>query len=174
MAEQGDPQEGIAQMQEGLAALHATRLQAFRPYLLCLLAEVCVKVGRLDEGLNALSEALTAADNLENRKYEAEAYRLKGELLLKQDGSKTTQAQNCLQRAIEIAQKQNAKSLELRATISLARLLAKQDRQVEAHAMLAEVYGWFTEGFDTPDLTDAKALIDDLAVASHGLRTYMR
>ncbi|MBV8056074.1 MAG: hypothetical protein JO071_12640 [Deltaproteobacteria bacterium] len=163
MAEQGHHERGIAQIQEGLAALNANRLEAFRPYLLCLLAEVCGKVGRLDEGLCAVSEALTVGDERENRKYEAEAYRLKGELLLQQGDCNSTEAQKYLQRAIRIAQKQRAKSLELRATMSLARLLAKQGLQDQAHGMLAKVYGWFGEGFDTPDLKDVKALLDDLA-----------
>ena len=95
-------------------------------------------------------------------------HRLKGELLLRQDDSNAAEAQSCFQRAIEIARKQSAKSLELRATMSLARLLAKQGRRDEARTMLAEIYGWFTEGFDTADLKDAKALLDELA--AHRMR----
>jgi predicted ATPase len=89
-------------------------------------------------------------------------HRLKGELLLRQDHSKAAEAQSCFQRAVEIARNQNAKSWELRASTSLARLLAKQGRRDEARTMLAEIYGWFTEGFDTADLIDAKALLDEL------------
>ena len=118
--------------------------------------------GRLDDGLSALTEALAAADEHENRHYEAEIHRLKGELLLRQDDSNTAEAQSCFERAIEIARRQSAKSWELRATMSLARLLAKQGRRDEARTMLAEIYGWFTEGFDTADLKDAKALLDEL------------
>jgi predicted ATPase len=165
MAEQGRHEEGIAQMKEGLALLHATRTEMLRPYLLCLLAKACAKAGRLEDGLDALTEALTAADERENRTYEAEAYRLKGELLLKQGGSSSAQAQKYLRHAIEVARKQSAKSFELRATMSLARLLAKQGRQDEAHSLMTEVYNWFTEGVDTPDLKDAKALMDALAAA---------
>ena len=132
------------------------------PYFLCLLAEACTQTGRLDEGLRALTEALAAADERENRHYEAEMHRLEGELLLKQNDSNTEEAQNCFQRAVEIARKQSAKSFELRATMSLVRLLAKQGRRDEARTMLAEIYGWFTEGFDTADLIDAKALLDEL------------
>jgi len=88
--------------------------------------------------------------------------RLKGELLLKQDNSNTAEAQKCFERAIEIARKQSAKSLELRATMSLARLLDKRGKRDEARAMLADIYNWFTEGFDTADLKDAKALLDEL------------
>ena len=135
-----------------------------QPYFLCMLAEAFMEMGRFDDGLNALTEALAAAeDGHENRSCEAEAHRLKGELLLKQDDSNAEEAQNCFRRAIEIARKQSAKSLELRATMSLARLLAEQGRRDEARAMLAEIYNWFTEGFDTPDLKDAKALFDELS-----------
>jgi predicted ATPase len=109
-----------------------------------------------------LTEALAAADEHEDRHHEAEIHRLKGELLLRQDGSNAAQAQSCFERAIEIARKQSAKSLELRATTSLARLLDKQGRRDQARAMLAEIYNWFTEGFDTADLKDAKALLDEL------------
>jgi predicted ATPase len=134
----------------------------YRPYFLCLLAEACTQTGRLDDGLGALTEALAAADEHENRCNEAEMHRLKGELLLKQNNSNVEEAQSCFERAIEIAHKQNAKSLELRATTSLARLLAKQGRCGEARAMLVEIYNWFTEGFDTADLKDAKELLDEL------------
>ena len=133
------------------------------PHALCLLAEACREAGRLDDGLSALTEAIAAADEHEIRQYEAETHRLKGELLLRQDHSKAAEAQSCFQRAIEIARNQSAKSLELRATMSLARLLAKQGRRDEARAMLAEIYDWFTEGFDTADLKDAKALLDELS-----------
>jgi predicted ATPase len=122
-----------------------------------------METGRLDDGLSALTEALAAADENEIRFYEAETHRLKGELLLKQEDSNAAEAQSCFQRAIEIARKQSARSLELRATLSFVRLLAKQGRRDEARAMLAEIYGWFTEGFDTADLKDAKALLDELS-----------
>jgi len=99
----------------------------------------------------------------EDRHYEAEIHRLKGELLLKeQDDSSAAEAQSCFERAIEIARKQSAKSLELRATMSLGRLLDEQGRRDEARVMLAGIYNWFTEGFDTADLKDAKALLDEL------------
>jgi len=162
MAEQGRKEEGIAQIQEGLAAARAIGAELWRPYFLCLLAEACMATDRLDDALSALTEALTAADEHENRHCEAEAHRLKGELLLKQDHSNAAEAQRCFQRAIEIARKQSAKSLELRATMSLARLLAKQGCRDEARTMLADIYNWFTEGFDTADLIDAKALLKEL------------
>ncbi len=163
MAQQGRNEEGIAQIQEGLAVYRATGTEVARPYFLCLLAEACTQTGRLDEGLSALTEALAAANEHEDRHYEPEAHRLKGELLLKQNDSNTEEAQNCFQRAVEIARKQSAKSFELRATTSIARLLAKQGCRDEARTMLADIYGWFTEGFATADLKDAKALLDELA-----------
>jgi predicted ATPase len=163
MAEQRRNEEGIAQIQEGLAMSRATGSGLNRPYFLCLLAEACTKSGRLDDGLSALTEALAAADEHENHFYEAEMHRLRGELLLKQNNSNVTEAQSCFQCAIAIARKQSGKSLELRATTSLARLLATQGRRDEARTMLSEIYGWFTEGFDTADLKDAKALLEELS-----------
>jgi predicted ATPase len=162
MAEQGRNEEGIAQIQEGLAAYRATGAELWRPCYLCLFAEACMETGRLDDGLSALTEALAAVDENEIRFYEAETHRLKGELLLKQDDSNAAEAQGCFQRAIEIARNQSAKSWELRATMSLARLLRDTGRRDAARAMLGEIYGWFTEGFDTADLKDANALLDEL------------
>jgi predicted ATPase len=162
MAERGRNEEGIAHIEEGLAALRAGGAEVWRPHLLCLLAEAYTQTGRIDEGLRALTEAHVSADEYENRAFEAETHRLKGELLLKKDDSNIPEAQNCFQRAVEIARKQSAKSLELRATMSLARLLAKQGERDEARAMLADIYNWFTEGFDTADLKEAKALLDQL------------
>ena len=121
-----------------------------------------MEAGRLDDGLNALTEALTAGDENENLEFKSEILRLKGELLLRHGDANASEAQDCFQRAIEIARKQNAKSLELRAMMSLAHLLAKQGRRDEARAMLAEIYGWFTEGFDNADLKEAKTLLDEL------------
>jgi predicted ATPase len=132
-----------------------------RPYHLCLLADACQKAGRLDDGLSALSEALTVADKHESYAFEAEIHRLKGELLLTHNDPDAAEAQSCYERAIEIARRQSGKSLELRATTSLARLLTQQGKRADVRAMLAEIYGWFTEGFDTADLKDAKTLLDE-------------
>jgi predicted ATPase len=162
MAEQGRNEEGIVQLQEGLAASRTTGAELLRPYHLCLLAEAYMEIGRLDDALGALTEALAAAEH-EIRYYEAEMHRLKGELLLRRDDSNAAGAQTCFKRAIEIARKQSAKSWELRTTTSLARLLSKQGKRDDARAMLADIYNWFTEGFDTADLKDAKALLDELA-----------
>jgi class 3 adenylate cyclase/predicted ATPase len=161
-AEQGRNQEGIALIQEGLAAVRATGSEMGRAYNLNRLAKASIETGRFDDGLSALAKALAAIQH-EDRVYEAETHQLKGELLLRQDDSNTAEAQNCFERAIEIARRQSAKSLELRATMSLARLLASQSRRDEARTMLAEIYNWFTEGFDTADLKDAKALLEELA-----------
>jgi predicted ATPase len=164
MAEQGRTEDGIAQIQEGLASHRALGAQIGRPYWLCLLAKAYSETVAIDNGLTLLNEALTTANEQGGLHYEAEIHRLKGELLQREDDSKTAEIGSCFQRAIEIARKQSAKSLELRATMSLARLLAIQGRRWEARAMLADIYNWFTEGFDTPDLKDAKALLDELRV----------
>jgi predicted ATPase len=162
MAEQGCHEEGIAQIQDGLAASRAIGAELARTRDLCLLAEACIGSGRLGDALNALMEALAAADEKQLRFYEAETHRLKGELLLKQNVSNVAEAQKCFERAIEIARNQSARSMELRATMSLARLLAKQGERDEARKMLADIYNWFTEGFDTADLKDAKKLLEEL------------
>jgi adenylate cyclase len=109
-----------------------------------------------------VADALIAVDQQNERNFEPEIYRLKGELLLKVNDSAIEEARTCFERAIAISRTQSGKSLELRATVSLARLLAKQGHPDEARAMLAEIYNWFTEGFDTADLKDAKALLDEL------------
>ena len=126
------------------------------------MAEAYRKIGQTEAGLSALNVAANLLNKTGTRYYEAELYRLQGELLLMQNATNIAQAENCFRRAIEVARKQSAKSWELRATTSLVRLLAKLGKRGEARAMLAEIYGWFTEGFDTADLKDAKALFDEL------------
>jgi len=162
IAAQGRFEEGIALMREGLGVAHAAGADIGRADLLCSLADACMANDRLDDALGVLTEALTAADQQEERYFEPDIHRLKGELLLRQDASNDAEAKCCFDRAIEIAGKQSGKSLELRTTVSLARLLASQDRRDEARAMLADIYSWFTEGFDTADLKEAKALLDEL------------
>jgi predicted ATPase len=117
----------------------------------------------VEEALDALIEPLATLQITNERFYEAELYRQKGELLLMQPGSNTIEAERLFRASIETAQHQQAKSLELRAATSLARLLMSQGRRDEARTMLAEIYGWFTEGFETADLTEAKALLDELS-----------
>jgi predicted ATPase len=162
MAEQGHHEEGIVQIREVLAASRATGAEVRRPFILCVFADACSETGHLDDGLGALAEAQAIADRTEVRVSQAETHWLKGELLLKQGDSNVAEAESCFERAIEVARKQSARSFELRATTSLARLLAQQGHRNEARAMLAEIYGWFTEGFDTADLKDAKALLEEL------------
>jgi predicted ATPase len=115
-----------------------------------------------EAGLTVLTEALSLADTTGVRWYEPELYRLKGELLLQQSPSNPTEAETCFHHAISIAQSQQAKSWELRAATSLARLWQQQSKRQEAYDLLAPVYNWFTEGFDTADLKDAKALLEEL------------
>jgi predicted ATPase len=132
-------------------------------YHLTLLAEAYGTIGQPEAALTALAEALTLADTTGDRWYEPELYRLKGALLLQQSSSNQTEAESCLHQAISIARSQQAKSLELRAAMSLARLWQQQGKRQEAHDLLAPVYQWFTEGFDTADMQEAKALLDALA-----------
>jgi class 3 adenylate cyclase/predicted ATPase len=159
--QQGQVTAGIAQIQQGLVDLQATGGVLQRPYCLSLLAEAYGQAGQSLEGLQVLAEALTLIENNGERYYEAEMYRLKGELLLQQNSDNQAEAETCFHQAIAIAQNQQAKSLELRAATSLARLWQQGKRQ-EAHDLLAPVYNWFTEGFDTADLQDAKALLEGL------------
>jgi predicted ATPase len=169
LAEQGQAEAGIAQIRQGLAAQQVTGAELYRPYWLALLAEAYRKVGESEEGLHVLAEALAVVDKNGERFYEAELYRLKGELTLAQssvqslESSIQKEAEACFCKAVEIARRQQAKSLELRAVMSLAKLWQRQGKPKEAHEMLAEIYGWFTEGFDTKDLQDAKALLDELS-----------
>jgi predicted ATPase/class 3 adenylate cyclase len=161
-------EEGVVRMQEGLAAQRATGSESVAPYFLALQAEIYGKMGQPEEGLVALAEASALRQRTGEQWYEAELYRLKGELKLAQSSvqglgsSVQKEAEECFQRAIEIARRQQAKSLELRAVMSLSRLWQQQDKAEQARQMLAEIYGWFTEGFDTADLQEAKALLEEL------------
>jgi class 3 adenylate cyclase/predicted ATPase len=163
LAQQGQAQEGIAQIEQGLRAYRATGAEIARPYYLALLAEAYGIMGQPEAGLAVLTEALTLVDTTGERWYEPELYRLKGVLLLQQSSGNSTEAETCFQHAISIAQSQQAKSWELRAATSFARLWQQHGKRQEAHDLLAPVYHWFTEGFDTADLTEAKALLDALA-----------
>jgi len=200
VAAQGRLQDGIAQMRQGLAAWGATGAALWQPYWLTLLAEICGKTGQVKEGLRLLAEAMATSKKTGEQWYEAELYRLKGELTLEQWKVESQKAkgknqqqkearggrqevshphqslrlepqvsremlqevEECFLKAIEIARTQQAKSLELRAVMSLARLWQRQGKQHEARNMLSEIYGCFTEGFGTKDLQDAKALLDEL------------
>jgi predicted ATPase len=153
----------MAQIGEGLAAWRVTGTALNQPWLLALMAEVYGLGGQTDAGLMLLTEALTLVDKTDERWYEAEIYRLKGEILLVHAAEHRTAAETCFRQACDVARRQQAKSWELRAAMSLARLWQQQGKQAEARALLAPVYGWFTEGFDTADLQDAKVLLETLA-----------
>jgi predicted ATPase len=155
--------EGIAQIHHGLTAYEATEALLERPSSLALLATAYGKVGKVEEGLKRLEEALALVEAREIRWCEAELHRCKGQLLLRQTVPGVPQAEACFQHALDIARRQQARSLELRAAMSLARLWQQQGKRAEARELLAPVYGWFTEGFDTADLQEARALLDELA-----------
>jgi class 3 adenylate cyclase/predicted ATPase len=163
LAQQGQGQEGIEQIHQGLTAYRATGAELGRPYWLALLAEAYGTTGEPETGLTVLTEALTHVDTTGERWYEPELHRLKGELLLQQSSDHHAEAESCFHHALEIARSQQAKSFELRIATSLAKLWQQQGKRQEAHDLLAPVYNWFTEGFDTADLQDAKALLDELA-----------
>jgi predicted ATPase len=163
LAAQGHGEEGTTQVYQSLTAWRATGAEVVMPYFLALLAEVYGKAEQAKEGRHVLTEALALVDKTGERFYEAELYRLKGELLLRQATPDTHQAETCFQQAIAIAQRQSAKSWELRAATSLARLWQRQGKRQDAYDLLAPVYEWFTEGFDTADLKEAKTLLQELA-----------
>jgi TOMM system kinase/cyclase fusion protein len=163
LVQQGQTKEGIEEIQQGLRAWRARGAVAMQSYYLALLAEAHSIIGQPEAGLTVLTEALALVDTTGERWCESELYRLEGELLLQQSSDNHPEAESCFHQAINIAQNQQAKSLELRAATSLARLWQQQGKRQEAHDLLAPVYNWFTEGFDTADLKDAKALLDELA-----------
>jgi predicted ATPase/DNA-binding winged helix-turn-helix (wHTH) protein len=163
LAMQGQGAEGMAQIRQGTAAMRATGAAVFVLYFCTLLADVCDHLGHTEDGLQALAEAHTILEQHEERWWEAEVHRLQGVLLLRQTMPQQEEAEVWLQRALDVARRQEAKVLELRAAMSLARLWQQQGKRDEASQLLGEVYGWFTEGFDTADLQAAKALLEELA-----------
>jgi predicted ATPase len=160
---QGQGEAGLAQVRQGITSYRATGAALHIPYLCTALAEVCDHLGHPADGLQAQAEAHTLMEQQETRWWEAEIYRLRGVLLLKQPGTPLAEAEAWVQRALDIARHQQAKSLELRAATSLARLWQQQGKPAEARELLAPIYGWFTEGFDTADLQEAKVLLEELA-----------
>jgi predicted ATPase len=179
LAEQGRDEEGVAQIHQGLADYRATGAELMLPDSLALLATVYKKRGQAEEGLKVVVEALARVDKTGGREWEAELHRLKGELTLAQSSVQSlassvktslgssvqrleSEAEECFLKAVEIARRQSAKSLELRAVMRLSRLWQRQGKKDEARQMLAEIYGWFTEGFDTKDLQEAEALLEEL------------
>ncbi len=161
LAEQGYLDDGIAEMRSAATGLETLGF-AMRPRWFAFLAETCTRRGDPSAALELLVEGFAVMDSSGYSMYEAELHRLKGELSRMRDAESVAHAESCFRTAIEIARRQSAKAWELRATMSLARLLEQQARRDEARMILAEIYGWFTEGFDTADLKDAKALLDRL------------
>jgi predicted ATPase len=162
LTEQGRLDEGIGQMREGLAGWQATGALSHRPYHLALLAEALGRQGRAEEGLTLLAEAEALSGTTGERFYEAELHRLRGELLLRAAGP--GEAEPCFRRALAVAGGQGARPLQLRAAMSLSRLHAQQGRPEESRALLAEAHQWFSEGFDTADWREAKALLAQLQI----------
>jgi predicted ATPase len=165
LAAQGEAASGIGQLREGLATWKAAGSETYRTYFLALLGEALGTEGRVEEGLAVLAEALAQMHSTGEGLHGAELHRLQGEFLLLRKAAEGTcrEAEACFGRAITTARKQQAKSLELRAAMSLARLYQQQDRRAEARLLLAECYDWFTEGFDTPDLQEAREMLNQLA-----------
>jgi predicted ATPase len=162
LAMQGQGAEGLTQLCQGLDAYRATGATFQRSHFLGMLAEVHSSLGQPEAGLTALREALTLVETTGERYYEAELHRLQGELLLQPAVAQPGEAEACFQQALAVARRQQAKSLELRAAMSLSRLWQREGKRAEARTLLAPIYGWFTEGFDTVDLQEAKALLEEL------------
>ncbi|WP_442862756.1 ATP-binding protein, partial [Candidatus Entotheonella palauensis] len=161
VASQGNYQEGIDQIRQGLTMYWGTEAKLYKLYGVSILVEAYGMAGQIEEGLALLSSILEI-DITEDRCWEPEAYRLKGELLLQLAVPDVTQAETCFQQALSKAREQQAKSFELRAAMSLARVWQQQEQHQDAYNLLAPVYNWFTEGFETADLIDAKMLLDEL------------
>ena len=162
VAEQRHPEQGIAEMHRGLEEWRGTGAKILVPLFHALLAQGYARCGKFEDGLKSLDDAFDAFRRNGEKLWEAELHRLKGELLLSISDGNGAEAETCFKKAIEIARGQSAKSFELRAAMSLARLWQGEGKRSEARDLLAPVYDWFTEGFDTTDLKEAKALLDDL------------
>jgi predicted ATPase len=163
LAMQGRGEEGMVQIRQGIAAWRATGAVLIVPYFCTVLADVNAHLGPIEEGLQALAEAQTLVEQHEERYWAAEVARLQGILLLRQTMPRQAEAAACFCQTLDIARRQQAKSLELRAAMSLSRLWQQQGKQHEARELLAPIYGWFTEGFDTADLQEAKRLLEALS-----------
>jgi class 3 adenylate cyclase/tetratricopeptide (TPR) repeat protein len=170
LIELGRSEDGIPQLKQCITAMRANRWELELTTFLAALGNGYGKIDRVAEGLAAVAEGLVVSEKNGDRWFDAELYRVKAELLLKQNAHGVSTAENeaetCFRRPLDVARAQEARWWELRTTTSLARLLAKQGRRDEAHMMLAEIYGWFTEGFDTADLKDAKALLTELGAVT--------
>jgi predicted ATPase len=162
LVKQGRGAEGLAQIRQGLAAYRVTGMAMLQPHILALLAEAYGDMEQAEEGLTVLDEALAVVERTGERYWEVELHRLKGTLLLARSAEHQAEVEACFRQALDIARRRQAKSLELRAAMSLSRLWQQQGKRVAARELLAPIYGWFTEGFDTADLQEAKALLKEL------------
>jgi len=162
LAMQGHLSQGISQLRRGVAAYQDAEFQVSMPYHLAALAEALGKNGEEKEGLHLMTESFAVIEHSGPRYYESELHRIHGELLQRVNRRDET-PEVCFHRALDIARRQQAKSHELRAAMSLCRLWHEQGRRDEAHTLLMPIYDWFTEGFDTPDLQDARALLQALS-----------
>jgi predicted ATPase/DNA-binding winged helix-turn-helix (wHTH) protein len=160
---QGQREEGLVQMRQGLTAYRATGAEVWRPFYLALLGEAYVKAEQMVEAPRLVTEALALAHEIGGHWWEAELHRLKGELFLSMGEGERGGPEESFHRALDVARRQQAKSLELRAAMSLSRLWQRQGKGNIDRQLLAEIYGWFTEGFDTADLQEARALLDELS-----------
>jgi predicted ATPase len=163
LATTGEGEEGVVPSLRGLAAYQAAEATRDRSDGLALLAETFAQVGQITKGLEALAEGLATGAKNRIRWWEAELYRLRGELLLRLTVAQPEEAEVCFQQALTVARGEQAKSWELRVTTNLARLWQRQGKRAAAYALLAPVYSWFTEGFDTADLQEANALLEELS-----------
>ncbi len=160
---QGNPKDALPLLVKGLDAFRACGAELTLPFQLSILGDACTRAGRIEDARQALDEGLSIAEKNDERCQEAELYRLKGELLLTASPDQTADAEDCFQHAIETARRQQSKAWELRASMSLARLRQRQDRRGDAHQILAAVYATYTEGWTTPDLAEARELLEALA-----------
>jgi predicted ATPase len=163
LAELGQADQGITEMEKGIAGFRQIGGAPFLQYAAALLAHAYARTGRIEEALTLLNEALQHSERTGEIVDQSEMLRLKAEVLLIRDSAATAEAENCFSAALQVARQQETKWWELRSAMSLARLLANQGRRDEARTILAQIYGWFTEGFDTADLKDAKALLHELS-----------
>ena len=161
LSEKGDREKGLVMHEQGLATWRAVGMVVFVPYWHALIAEMHGRLNQPEEGLTLLSESMNIINETDHRFREAETYRIKGELLLLK-GNSASDVQSCYEKALEVARAQEAKSYELRAAMSLARLWQSQGKKKQAKGVLDKIYGWFTEGFETRDLRDAKQLLAEL------------
>ena len=159
---QGQGDKGVAQLRQGLEMYRATGAELGWPYFLSLLAEAYNYIGQKEQSMAVVEEAIDIAKQHGERLYEAELYRMKGEFVLSQIIPDVCRVESYFRQALDIALHQEAKSLELRAATSLARLWQQQGKRIEAYELLTPIYGWFTEGFDTADLQEAKTLLEAL------------